>query len=212
MGLELEVGPEALIPRQETEILCTAALELLHALVLEHKEARVLDLCAGAGNIATALAHYEPHCRIWAADLCPRALQLARRNAERNQLDGRVQFFDGDLFRPFAGGGFERHFDLIVCNPPYISTTKVGDLPAEIGQHEPRLAFDGGPFGLSVITRVIQESPQYLKPASWLCFEVGLGQGDFLYRGLMKNPAYVEVRRLLDHRNEVRALAARTKA
>ena len=210
MGLELEVGPEALIPRQETEILCTAALDLLRALVLERKEARVLDLCAGAGNLATALAHYEPHCRVWAADLSPDALRLARRNVERYQLNNRVQFFEGDLFRPFAGGGFERHFDLIVCNPPYISTVKVGELPAEIGRHEPRLAFDGGHFGLNVIARLIQESPQYLRPASWLCFEVGLGQGDFLQRSLAKNPAYAEVRRLLDHQNEVRALAART--
>lgn len=212
LGLELEAGPAALVPREETEILATAALGLLHGLVLEFGEARVLDLCAGSGNIATALAHYEPRCHVWAADLSPEAFLLARRNAERHQLENRIQFFTGDLFGPFAGEEFRQHFDLIVCNPPYISTRKVSELPVETGQHEPRLAFDGGNFGLSVITRLIQESPRYLKPASWLCFEVGLGQGDFLYRSLEKHPAYTEVRRLLDHRNQVRALAVRTRA
>jgi release factor glutamine methyltransferase len=211
LGLELEAGPEALVPRQETEILATAALGLLHGLVLERGAARVLDLCAGAGNLATTLAHYEPGCQVWAADLSPDALQLARRNAERHQLENRVRFLAGDLFAPFAGEEFHHCFDLIVCNPPYISTAKVGELPAETGQHEPRLAFDGGAFGLSVIGRLIQESPRYLKPASWLCFELGRGQGDYLARSLEKNPAYAEVRRLLDNRSEVRALAARTR-
>lgn len=210
MGLEIESGPEALVPRKETEILAAAALQLLHELVQARGEALVLDLCTGSGNLATALAHYEPRCRLCVADLSASALQLARRNAERHHLDGRLRFFEGDLFGPFSGKEFVRRFDLIVCNPPYISTAKVDELPAETGRNEPRLAFDGGAFGLNVIGRLIKEAPRHLKPESWLCFELGRGQGSYLARNLEKNPAYVEVRRLIDQQKEVRAIAART--
>ena len=209
LGIELESGPDALVPREETEILAKAALALVREFVRQNGEARVLDLCAGSGNVATTLAHYEPHCQIWVADLSPAALDLARRNALRHQLGSRLRFLSGDLFGPFAGEEFRQHFDFIVCNPPYMSTAKVGKLPAETGRHEPRLAFDGGPFGLNVIGRLIEESPRYLKPGAWLCFEIGLGQGEYLARQLEKDPAYQEVRRLLDHRNEVRGLTAR---
>lgn len=212
LGLELEVGAAALVPRKETEILAAAALQLLHGLVQARGPALVLDLCAGSGNLATVLAHYEPRCQVCVADLSPQALQLAQRNARLHRLDGRVRFFEGDLFRPFAGEEFARQFDLIVCNPPYISTAKVDALPPETGRHEPRLAFDGGAFGLDVIGRLILEAPRHLKPDSWLCFELGQGQGDYLARSLAKNPAYVEVRRLVDQQNKVRALAARTGA
>lgn len=212
LGLELEVGPAALVPRKETEILAAAALQLLHGVVQARGPALVLDLCAGSGNLATVLAHYEPHCQVCVADLSPEAIQLARRNAATHQLDGRVRFFEGDLFRPFAAEEFARRFDLIVCNPPYISSGKVDALPPETGQHEPRLAFDGGAFGLDVIGRLIAEAPRHLKPDSWLCFELGQGQGDYLARNLGKNPAYAEVRRLMDHENRVRALAVRTRA
>lgn len=211
LGLELEVGPAALVPRKETEILATAALQLLRGLVQQRGTALVLDLCAGSGNLATALAHYEPRCRLCVADLSPAAVELARRNAQRHHLDGRVRFFKGDLFGPFARDEFTRAFDLIICNPPYISSGKVAALPPETGQHEPRLAFDGGAFGLDVIGRLIAEAPRFLRADSWLCFELGHGQGDYLARHLAKNPAYTEVRRLLDQQNHIRALAARTR-
>ena len=210
LGLELEASPEALVPRKETEILATAALRLLDGLVRERGSAQVLDLCTGGGNLAIALAHYEPRCEVCAADLSPDALRLARANAIRHGLDGRVRFFEGDLFHPFASPALRQQFDPIVCNPPYISTAKVAELPSETGRHEPRLAFDGGAFGLNVIGRLMQEAPAHLKPGSWLCFEVGRGQGDYLCGCLQKNKAYAEVRNVLDHQNIVRALTART--
>lgn len=211
LGLELEVGPAALVPRKETEILAAAALQLLHQIVQQRGAALVLDVCAGSGNLATVLAHYESRCRVCVADLSPAAVQLARRNAQRHQLDGRVRFFEGDLFGPFALEEFSRAFDLIICNPPYISSGKVEALPPETGRHEPRLAFDGGAFGLDVISRLIAEAPRHLRPDSWLCFELGNGQGDYLARHLGKNPAYTEVRRLVDQQGQIRALAARTR-
>ena len=100
--------------------------------------------------------------------------------------------------------------DLIVCNPPYISSAKVASMPLEISAFEPALAFDAGAFGLNVLGRLIKEAPRYLKPASWLCFEVGAGQGQYLATSMERMREYTLVRKVPDSKGEVRALAART--
>jgi release factor glutamine methyltransferase len=209
MGLNLEASAQALVPRRETELLGNTALKLLQELVYERGGAQVLDLGTGSGNLALALAHYETRAVVCATDISDEALELARRNAKRHQLDSRVDFFAGDLFAALPEDIFQRQFDLIVCNPPYISSSKLDH--SDLVQHEPRAAFDGGPFGLNVLGRLIQEAPGHLKPNSWLCFELGRGQGKYLANCLEKNQAYAEVRPLLNE-NEVRALAAKTNA
>jgi release factor glutamine methyltransferase len=210
MGLEFKAGPQALIPRRETEILGNAALKRLRQTVLERGCATLIDLCTGSGNLAIALAVHEPACQVFAADLSPDAIGLARQNAAFHHLQERADFRVGDLFEPFASGGFEEAVDLVVCNPPYLSTSKVGALPPEIGDFEPREAFDGGGFGLAVIQRLIRETPRYLKPGSCLCFEVGLGQGSFFASRLKGMDAYRTVETVLDEGGSVRALLAGT--
>ena len=116
----------------------------------------------------------------------------------------------GDLLASFDEPACHGQIDLLTCNPPYISTAKVSAMPAEISRHEPRLAFDGGGFGFSILSRVIQDAPRFLKPGGWLCFEVGRGQGPYLAGSLKKMKEYAEVRPLADAHGEVRALAART--
>jgi release factor glutamine methyltransferase len=210
MGLELKAGPQALIPRKETEILGYAALDRLRHVVRSKGHARVMDVCTGSGNLAVALASHEPACRIVASDLCEDAVVLARENSALHQLQDRIEFRIGDLFAPFAHGDFDGAMDLVVCNPPYLSSSKVNMLPREIGEFEPREAFDAGSFGLGIISRLISESPRFLKPSSWLCFEVGLGQGAFFLSRLKQVNAFRTVETAVDGAGETRVLIAGT--
>jgi release factor glutamine methyltransferase len=210
MGLELLAGPEALVPRRETEILAKAALGKVKTLVQERGHVRAIDVCTGSGNLALALAFHEPNATIFAADLSLEATALARRNVALHHMDDRVIVRDGDLFAPFSGEDFHGQVDLVVCNPPYVSSGKVKALPSEISQHEPALAFDGGPLGVTILSRLLKEAPAFLKPNSWLCFETGLGQGDHFRRSLSRIPEFSQVETFADENGATRALAAKT--
>jgi len=98
---------------------------------------------------------------------------------------------------------------VLTCNPPYISSAKVGQMAEEISAHEPRLAFDGGPFGVAILMRLLQDAPKFLKPGGWLAFEVGLGQGPAMQKRLTSAGVYHDIRTLADHSGAIRALAAR---
>lgn len=209
LGIELIAGPGALIPRMETEIVGKAALAKLKALVAERGKALVLDVCTGCGNLALAYARHEPKCRVYAADLSQDAVDLATRNLEHTGLEDRVEFRQGDLLAPFESEDILGKVDLLSCNPPYISSAKVPTMAKEISGFEPELAFNGGAFGISILTKLIADAPRFLKPGSWLCFELGLGQGPWLLRQLRKNPAFTEVETALDQAGEIRALCAR---
>jgi release factor glutamine methyltransferase len=211
MGLEMMVGPEAVIPRKETEILGQAALHALSDLAEQRGQVRAIDVCTGSGNLALALAFHEPRCTVVGVDLSPAAAALANRNALALDLSGRVTFTQGDLFAPFESDESFERVDMVTCNPPYISAARLEKMPKEIIDFEPRMAFDGGPFGVNILTRLIRETPRYLKPNSWLCFEVGLGQGPALERMLQKAPGYAAVQAVSDEQGEVRALLARTR-
>ena len=99
---------------------------------------------------------------------------MARRNATQLGLAKRVSFRVGDLLAPFDTPGFPGSVDLLVCNPPYISSAKVDGMHAQVADHEPRLAFDGGPFGIRILQRVINEAPRLLRAGGTLAFEVGV--------------------------------------
>ena len=179
MDLEMLAGPEALIPRLETEQLGRAAATLMHSIQGQQitPAPKVLDLCCGSGNLALALAHHAPHANVWGSDVSAAAIDLAKRNASHLGLSGRVGFRVGDLFQPFDEACFIGQIDLLVCNPPYISSAKINTLPAEIQAHEPRAALDGGPLGVNLLRRFLREAPQFLRPGGWLALEVGHGQG-----------------------------------
>jgi release factor glutamine methyltransferase len=180
MGLDMLVGPQALIPRVETELLGEVALTLLQG----RQRPTVLDLCTGCGNLALAVAHHVPNAQVMAGDVCAAAISLAQRNAQHLGLGSRVDLRVGDLFEPFQEPRWRAQIDLVVCNPPYISSGKVDSLPTEIQGHEPRLAFDGGPFGISVLHRLVRDAALFLRPGGWLAIEVGRGQGQSVLRRL----------------------------
>jgi len=174
LGIDFEVAGAVLRPREETELLGRAAQEILSGVPAN---ARCIDMCCGSGNLAVALAKHRGDARVWASDLTDGAVATARRNVERHSLGSRVTILQGDLFAPMAEAGLTGTVDLIVANPPYISTSRLleGDR-AHLLEHEPREAFDGGPYGIALHMRLINEAPAFLKSGGWLGFEFGLGQ------------------------------------
>lgn len=206
MGLDLLSGPAALIPRVETEQLAQAGIDLLCAAAAP-RPARVIDVCTGSGNLAFAIAHHVPDAEVFGADLSAEAIALAARNRSHLGLGG-VELRCGDLLAPF-GAEFDGTVDLLLCAPPYILSAKVGQMAREISAHEPRLAFDGGPLGVSILLRLLEESPRLLRRGGWLAFEAGLGQGPLMSRRLQRDAHYDEVRPLADARGDVRVVLAR---
>lgn len=171
MGVELELSPDVLVPRAETELLGRRAVA-----ALGDAGAVVVDMCCGSGNLALAIAAAVPSARVWGADLTDGTVALARRNAARLGLEDRVTIRQGDLFGALAGEGLEGKVDMVVCNPPYISTARLEGESAHLLDSEPREAFDGGPYGISIHQRLVREAVDFLKPGGWLLFEFGEGQ------------------------------------
>ena len=167
--LPFAVTPAVLVPRPATETLVMAALERLKPLAAP----RVLDVGTGSGCVAVSVARRHQAARVVAVDVSDEALAVARGNAARHGVAGRVEFRRGDVYEAVAG---EPPFDLIVSNPPYIPSADVAGLAAEVSGHEPRLALDGGPDGLLVIDRLVTGATDRLAAGGWLLFEVGAGQ------------------------------------
>lgn len=173
MGVELELAPGVLVPREETELLGRSAVSILSGLA---PGARAIDMCCGSGNLVLAIARAVPQALLWGADLTDEAVAVARRNVQRLELENRVVIRQGDLFAALAGEGLEGAADMIVCNPPYISSSRLENESAHLLEAEPREAFDGGPYGISILQRLIREAPTWLRPGGWLLFEFGEGQ------------------------------------
>ena len=174
LGLDLLTREDVLAPREESELLAREALAVARSLA--GAEVRLADLGCGAGNLACALACHEPRSRVWASDLAAPCVALTRENAALHHLEGRIRVAQGDLFGPLEGLGLEGGLDLVVMNPPYIPSASLERNHASLLQFEPREAFDGGPYGLTIIGRLLQEAPAFLKPGGHLLLEFGEGQ------------------------------------
>jgi release factor glutamine methyltransferase len=165
--LGLAVDNRVLIPRPETEILAGRAVDIVGALP---GRAVVVDVGTGSGCIALSLAGECQHATVYATDISADALEVARDNARRLQLEEAVSFHLGDLLEALdselAGA-----IDLIVCNPPYIREDDYRSLPPEVREHEPRIALVAGPTGTEVQLRLMAQAPRWLAPGGRLLLE-----------------------------------------
>lgn len=209
MGVELLCDRRALIPRKETEILGRKALELSLNMAREKKKVKVIDACCGAGNLGLALAHYNADADVSATDLSQEAVDLTRDNISFLNLSDRVHAEQGDLFSAFESDEYYGKTDLIVCNPPYISSSKVQKMTAEIAENEPVLAFDGGMLGTKIIMKLIGEAPKFLTKAGWVIFEIGVGQGPFIMQLCGRSENYDQVESVSDDLGNIRVILAR---
>jgi release factor glutamine methyltransferase len=172
-GLEFEVNPDVLIPRPETELLVETVLDLLR----DTPAPFVCDVGTGSGCIAVTLLHERQDARGLALDVSPSALAVAARNAARHGVDERLNFLVSDCFDALSPGEREGvRFDLVASNPPYIAEADIEGLQREVRVYEPRAALTPGSDGLSVVRRIIEESPRVLKPGGHLLLEIGFGQ------------------------------------
>jgi release factor glutamine methyltransferase len=208
-GIELLAAPGALIPRVETELLARTAIEKLRSMPMTDGHRRALDLCTGSGNVALAIASQVVDAIVDGCDLSGDAIAIAQRNATFTGLAERARFATGDLFAPVDDAAHSRVYSLITCNPPYISSGKVSGMHREIAEHEPRLAFDGGRFGLDVLLRTVKDAPRFLVPGGWLCIEVGRGQGSFALDRLQRSGLYTSCAGVDDAAGVTRVVTAR---
>jgi release factor glutamine methyltransferase len=211
MGIDFISNPSAVIPRKDTEPLATAVMNCIRTSSGAGYPLVVVDMFTGSGNIPLTLAKLTPGQRYYGSDLSPDAIRLARQNAEFLGLSTACHFLCGDMFAPFENDGFYENVDIISGAPPCISSAKVPTMPAEISRHEPPLALDAGPFGLSLILRLIADSPRFLKRGGWLFFEVGLGQGPGVFHRVSADGRFENVQTLTDHKGDIRVVAGQKK-
>lgn len=171
-GLELFVDRRVLVPRPETELLVEYALAWVRDQYTPRAAAApsIADIGTGSGCIAISLAVYLPDAQVYAVDISPEALDVARRNAERHAVAGRVKLLQGDLLAPLR-----QPVDLLISNPPYTILTEID---AGVRLHEPHLALDGGVAGLAVYRRLLASAPGALRPGGAVLLEIGADQGD----------------------------------
>lgn len=183
MKLNFYVDENVLIPREDTEILVE---EVMNILEIEKKET-ILDLCTGSGAIGIAIAKYVKNGQVQLADISQKALQIAKKNVEKNGVEKQVTLLETDLFEKV-----KETFDLIVSNPPYIETPIIKTLQKEV-QAQPMLALDGGIDGLKLYRRIIQDAHQYLNKDGYLCLEIGYNQKEKVIDLLQRANQYEKI-------------------
>lgn len=183
MKLDFYVDENVLVPRDDTEILVEEVIDILE----KEQKNEVLDLCTGSGAIGIAIAKYVKKSQVQLIDISKKALQVAKKNIEKNGVEKQVKLLESDLFE-----NVKNTFDLIVSNPPYIETPIIKTLQKEV-QAQPMLALDGGRDGLKLYKRIIQNAHQYLNKGGYLCLEIGYNQREKVIALLQKTNQYDKI-------------------
>lgn len=189
-SMDLQVNPDVLIPRPETECLVEAVLEDLSGNP-GLKPRRILDLGTGSGTIILALASQLRQDHFFASDRSFAAVLLARKNARQHQLDGQVHFFCADWMEALKVG--KARFDIILSNPPYVRTDQIAGLEPEVSKFEPFPALNGGSDGLECLRLIVRDAHRYLKPGGRLFLEIGFDQREDLQNIIQHNGNYSEI-------------------
>lgn len=202
--MDFIVTPAVLIPRPETEHLIETVLACVGQMLLSPGPFRLIDVGTGSGCIAIALAKELAQAEIHATDISSAALEIARANAARHQLESRIHFREADLL-----AGFENNFfDFIVSNPPYVGESERDEVQLEVRKFEPRSAVFAGHTGVEVIARLIPGAHDALRPGGWLVIEISgtiVGEIKKLLAG------WEEIRIVNDLQDIPRVVAARKK-
>ncbi|MFO1519399.1 MAG: peptide chain release factor N(5)-glutamine methyltransferase [bacterium] len=211
-SLEFKVSPAVLIPRPETELLVEEGIRLLQNPTIPPFSKggqggfEILDIGTGSGCIAVALAKHLAEAQTWAVDASQAALEIAAENARKHGVEGRIHFLAWDVLNGDWKGPAEP-FDLIVTNPPYVSSTILPRLAPEL-QFEPKMALEAGPKGLDLYPAILGFAFSHLKPGGWLLAEMGEEQGgDLLEISRQKGFASVDI--LKDLAGKPRVLRAK---
>jgi release factor glutamine methyltransferase len=202
--LVLKVSPGVLIPRPETEVLVGEVLDALKGL----EAPRVADVCTGSGCIALSIAQEHRGATLFATDLSPLAVEVARANAARLGLAERVSVFAGDLLEPLPEE-LRGHLDAVASNPPYIPSADVPGLAEEVIGYEPHLALDGGEDGLQLFRRILSDSREWLRAGGLLAVE--LDERTVETAAKEAREWYEEVRVVTDLTGRDRVLSARRR-
>jgi len=212
-SLKFFVDSNVLIPRPETEHVVMAALEA--AKTFDANPLRIIDVGTGSGCVAIALAKQlaeiadGPDAVIAATDLSPEAIEVARRNAEAHDVEGRVRLFTGDLLEALPAGSKPVH--MIVSNPPYIGSGEINTLDENVKNHEPHVALFGGQDGTEIIQRLIDQAIPMLLPGGYLIFETSPINIDRCVDLVSKHPEFESVEKEKDFSKLDRVVVARRK-
>ena len=201
-GMTLYVDKNVLIPRDDT--CAVTQLAIKRGLFLD-QDPRVLDLCTGSGCIGLAIANRVKDARVTLADVSRDALAIAKKNIARMKLSARVSCVQADALKP--ADSFLGKFDLIVSNPPYVTTAEMEALPQSVKDYEPHLALHGGEDGLDFYRAIVKNYTPALKPGGYICFEFGMGQGDAVCE-ILQNNGYTVLDRVQDFNERERAVLA----
>ena len=167
-GLDFDLTPDVLIPRPETELIVTKAIEALGNKV----DPRFCEIGIGSGCIAVSILANIKNATALGCDVSEASLAIARRNANKHDVDARLKLQISDVFDEIT----ENDFDVIVSNPPYVPKPDLDTLQIEVGRFEPHIALSDGSDGLSIISRIILDAPQYLVRQGSLLMEIGFDQ------------------------------------
>ena len=202
-GLRLAVNPKVLIPRDDT--CAVTDLAIAQAKKLDNQP-RILDLCTGSGCIGLAIASRITNAKVTLADISQEALQVAKKNVVSHGFTGRVSCIQLDVLeKPSA---FLGKYDLIVSNPPYVTTEEMDALPESVANFEPHLALHGGDDGLDFYRAITENFKVALKLGGYLCFEFGMNQGDAVC-SLLETNGFTILERSRDYNDRERAVIAR---
>ena len=201
-GMTLQIDKHVLIPRDDTCAVTDMAVK--KALFLDSAP-RILDLCTGSGCIGLAIALRVKDARVTLADISKEAMAVAKKNITLQKLSGRVSCVSADALQEPAA--FLGKFDMIVSNPPYITTEEMKQLPESVKAFEPHLALHGGDDGLVFYRSIAANYRKALKPGGYICFEFGMGQGDAVCNILEMN-GYTILERSRDYNDRERAVIA----
>lgn len=204
-GMTLYIDENVLIPRDDT--CAVTQLAIKRGLYLEQNP-RILDLCTGSGCIGLAVANRVKDAHVTLADISEAALTVAKKNVARHELTARVACVQADALSPAPE--FLGQFDLIVSNPPYITTQEMTELDKSVKDYEPHLALHGGLDGLDFYRSIVQNYTKALKPGGFLCLEYDPSQGDAIC-WLLENNGYTVLERVRDYNDRERALTAQLR-